>query len=262
MNFDCADNDLKQHIREISLFISDYAALLLGAGATCIRIEKNVMRISETLGVTSILTIMPAHVNLTVWDKEQTVSFTNMKKVYKMGPNFNINTQLSRLSWEIADNKIGFKEAVKRLTDIKSLPSEKKWLVLILVSMANAAFCRLFGGDAISMLIVFISTFAGFRLKQILIEYKWDNRIITLSSAFVSAVISAGGHLFGWGSTPEIALGTSVLYLIPGIIYINSVSDLIAGHYVCAFSRFSEALLLTISLSLGLCCGIFLMGLN
>ena len=64
------------------------------------------------------------------------------------------------------------------------------------------------------------------------------------------------------GTTPEIALGTSVLYLIPGVPYINAISDIIGRHYLCALSRFMDACVLTCCLSAGLCIGMFILGLN
>ena len=89
-----------------------------------------------------------------------------------------------------------------------------------------------------------------------------DIRLAFLCASFFSATISAGGHIFEIGSTPEIALGTSVLYLIPGVPYINAVSDMIDRHYLCGFSRFIDALVLTACLSAGLCAGMFILGLK
>ena len=137
-----------------------------------------------------------------------------------------------------------------------------KWEVLILTSFANAAFCRLFGGDWFAMLIVFVSTLTGYRLKQIMLEDGRDVRLTFLCASFFSASLSAGGYIFSIGSTPELALGTSVLYLIPGVPYINSVSDMIYRHYLCAFSRFLDAAVLTACLSVGLCTGMLLLGLK
>ena len=65
--------------------------------------------------------------------------------------------------------------------------------------------------------------------------------------------------LFGLGSTPGIAIGSSVLYLVPGIPFLNSFSDLLNHHYICAFSRFMDAVVLTCCLSLGLCAGMAMM---
>ena len=40
------------------------------------------------------------------------------------------------------------------------------------------------------------------------------------------------------------------------------MSDLIYGHYVCCLSRFIQAIITTISLSLGLCLALMIMQIN
>lgn len=249
-------------VKEACIFLSDYAARLLGCGATCARIEKNVRRISDAFGVDTEMTIMPSHIHLSVWDKNHVDSFTNIKRIHKSMISFKINTLLSKLSWNIADNKIGFRDARTEFAEIIQSPPENQRLVLLLASLANASFCRLFGGDWIAMLIVFVATGIGYRLKQVMLEDKMDVRFVFFCAAFFSSVIAACGHLFHLGGTPEIALGTSVLYLIPGIPYINSVSDMLDGHYICSFSRFMDAVVLTACLSIGMCGGLLLMDLS
>ena len=248
--------------KEVCMFLSDYAAWLMGCGATCARIEKNIRRMSEAFGMESDMAVMPAHIHLSVWDKEHTESYSNIKRIHRCGISFNINTRLSKLSWDIADGRADFDKACTELEEISRTPPENQWLVLLLASLANAAFCRLFGGDAAAMLTVFVATLAGYRLKQIMLGAKADVRLTFFCSAFFSSVICTGSHLFGWGATPEIAIGTSVLYLIPGIPYINSVSDMLDGHYICMFGRLTDAAVLTACLSAGLCAGLLLMNLS
>lgn len=249
-------------VKEVCILLSDYASWLLGCGATCIRIEKNIERMSQAFHVESDMTIMPSNIHISVWDNEHDHSYSIVKKIHKSGISFNINTQLSKLSWDIADGKLDYKGAIETFDAITKTKPSNKWAVLILASLANLSFCRLFNGDLTAMLVVFIATLVGYRLKQVLLESKVDVRVVFICSAFASSVIAAGAHLFSWGGTPEIAIGTSVLYLIPGIPYINSVSDMLDGHHVCAFSRFIDAMILTVCLSVGLCGGMLLMGLK
>ena len=127
------------------------------------------------------------------------------------------------------------------------------WLVLVLVGLANASFCELFGGDLVSMLIVFIATIDGFFLKQKLPAKGIDYRVVIVLASCLSAVIACSGFVFGWGRTPEFALATSVLYFVSGIPFCNAVCDLLYGHYICCISRFLHAVMITVCLSLGLC---------
>lgn len=208
------------------------------------------------------ITVMPSHVEIVGWNEECGCGKVVVRKIRHCGINFNINASLSRLSWDVADGKCSFEDAVEKFNAIVRTSPTNKWEVLFLTGAANAAFCRLFGGDAIAMLIVFVSTLAGFRLKQIMLEEKCDTRVTVLCASFFSAALSACGHVFGIGDTPEIALGASVLYLVPGVPYINVVSDIIERHYLCAFSRFMDAMITTLCLSMGLCLGMLILGLR
>lgn len=254
--------DDKSILQETAAFLAEYASLLLGCGATCIRIEKNTRRMAEAFGVNLDIFIMPAHVTVSVWKTDRSQAKMAQRKTASCGISFDLNTRLSQLSWEVADNSLNLSAALERFECIKTAKPTGKWEVLMLTSFANAAFCRLFGGDWFAMLIVFVSTLTGYRLKQIMLEDGRDVRLTFLCASFFSASISAGGHIFHIGSTPELALGTSVLYLIPGVPYINAVSDMIYRHYLCAFSRFFDAAVLTACLSAGLCAGMLMLGLK
>lgn len=249
-------------VEELCMFLSEYSARLLGAGATCIRLEKNVTRIAERFDKRAELTIMPRHVHLSVWAKDKSETATAIASVGAGCISFNVNTRLSELSWELADRKISYREAKRRYEEIVSDDRQSKWLVLVLVALANASFCRLFGGDAVAMGIVGMATMAGYYLKQLLVGMKVDIRVVVMVCAFVSAVLGATDILFSIGSTPTVALGTSVLYLVPGIPFLNSFSDMLYRHYICAFSRFVDAVVLTCCLSIGLCAAMMLMNVG
>lgn len=257
-----AETDIPATPKDACIFLSDYAAWLLGCGATCIRIEKNVKRMADRWNMTSEMTILPSHIHMTVWNDDRSHSYSNIVRLHHTGISFDINTQLSKLSWAIADRKIGFTEALRNFEAIVQTRPANPWMVWILASLANMAFCRLFGGDFIAMAIVLIGTLAGYKLKQVMLEDGQDVRFVFFCCAFFSSVIGAAGYVFDLSDTPEIALGTSVLYLIPGIPYINSVSDLLDGHYISSFSRFMNAMVLTACLSAGLCGGLLLMNIK
>ena len=230
---------------ETSAFIAEYAAWMYGCGATCTRIKENVARIAEKWNINCHLLIMPGSVELMVFDPTTEQSSVVIKRAPHTGISFYKNTYLSQLSWDIADGHVDLDEANKTLTEVSAAPFTNKWLVLLLTSLANLSFCRVFGGDLAAML-----------------EDGMNVKFVFLICAFFSSVIAASGYIFGWGNKPEVALGTCVLYLIPGIPYINSISDLMAGEYLVAYSRFMDAMILTFCLSVGLAAGILLMNLE
>lgn len=246
--------------KEACVFLSEYAGWLLSSGCTVIRLEKNVRRIAESLGMQADLSILPHHMHITVKDDVGHDYYTAVASRKNSGISFNINTLLSRMSWDMADGKLDFDQAKAKMPEIVSQTGElNPWIVTLAVAFANASFCRLFGGDLIAMGIIFVSTFAGYMLKLVLLEKKVDMRLTVILCSFVSSVLASADGLFSLGTTPDLTIGTSVLYLVPGIPFINSFSDIIDRHYICAFGRLMDAIVITACLSFGLLCGLFMM---
>lgn len=253
--------------RQYCSFLADYASYMLGCGATCRRINRNISRIAATIGMGVHLIILPNNIiiNLTRRD-DADASWQQTRPIARSPISYYRNALLSRLSWQMADRSITFEQARRRMRDIVAHPAGNPWRVLVLAAAANAAFCRLFGGDAVAMLVVAAATALGYSLKNILSRLHTDPKLVWLSCSAVSAVSAAilayGTGMAPYTSTADIALATSVLYLVPGIPFINSVSDMLDGHYLCAFSRFMNALILTACLALGLTAGFLAMNLR
>ena len=217
---------------------------------------------AKSLDCEAEMTILPRHIHMTVCSLDKSDCYTYIIATHPMPISFDINTRLSRLSWKMADGGLGYYEALMEFREIIRTPPANRYTVLFLASCANAAFCRLFTGDWAAVGVVFMSTLAGFYLKQTLTRLKVDVRLVFIICAFVSSILASTATLFSFGHTPDIAVGTSVLYLVPGIPFLNSFSDMLDGHYICAFGRFMNAVVLTCCLSLGLCGGMMLMNLS
>lgn len=248
--------------KDVCLFLAQYAVALLGCAATCIRLERNVVRIAAAYGKKIEMYIMPRHIHLTVWTPDEDDIFTTIISVKPAPISFSLNTRLSQLSWHIADDKLPLDVARHRFEHILKSDKETPWVTLLLASLANASFCGIFGGNIMAMLIVLVATAAGFRLKQIMAGCHIDGRVIFLVCSFVSTIIGSSGYILTPDGTPAVAVGTSVLYLVPGIPFLNSFSDVLYRHYICAFSRFTDAVILTACLSIGLCLGMKIMGVG
>lgn len=242
-------------------FLSRYATVLFAAGATCIRIEKNVTRIAQKYGYKATLMIFPRKIFVSVSQAGAPVpgDAVLMADVPPRPVSYKLNTRLSSLSWAVADGKIDIDKAQTEMQNAIDADRGYPLPEALLTAVANGCFCGLFGGDRPAMAVAAIAAAAGCYLKALLMARKIDIRVIWLVCAFVSGVSGCSAMLFGWGNTPAVALGTSVLYLVPGIALLNSFSDLLYRHYLCAVSRFADAAMLTACLSAGLYTAIILM---
>ena len=246
------DDSIHEKLKDTAIFLAEYAATLMAVGAQTSRIQLNTVRMARSFGYHINLLIFPKTLSITLLDAEHNRSYTYIKKTPSMGLNFKANMKLSELSWNAFDNKLQLKELWHNFKEIVKEKRENRWTVLLLVSFANACFCRLFDGNLTSMAIVWIATFIGFFIRQQLTKRGLNHLAVFVICAFVSTMIGVTDFLFFHGGTEDISLGTSMLYLVPGVPLINGVMDIVDGHALDGIARLTNACLLIICIAVGL----------
>ena len=238
-----------ESLLSIGKFIAEYSAHLMGAGVHTSRVVRNTKRIGEAFGLDVKLSVFHRNI-LTIIDKETNEACNEVIDIPAHPISFEHNSELSALSWEAVDNHLSLEELKDKYKKIISAPRIHPLFVLLLVGFANASFCKLFGGDLISMGIVFSATITGFYLKQQMQAKKINHYVVFIVSAFVASLCASTALIFD--TTSEIAMATSVLYLVPGVPLINGVIDVVEGYVLTGFARLTEASLLIVSIAIGL----------
>ncbi|MFV0365077.1 MAG: threonine/serine exporter ThrE family protein [Mangrovibacterium sp.] len=242
--------ELENELYDKAEFLLEYATHLMGCGVHTSRVWRNTRRIGEAYGYEVEIGVFNLNIILTLRDKEHHAQITEMAVVNHLPINFEHNARLSALSWNCYDHHYDFENLKRRYYKIISTPRMSKWKTLLMASAANASFCQLFGGDVVSVGIVFVATAVAFYLRSLMAGWHLNIYLQVLVAAFVSSIISSSSLLCE--STSSIALATSVLFLVPGVPLINGVIDTIEGHVLTGITRLVNAILVIFSLSIGL----------
>jgi uncharacterized membrane protein YjjP (DUF1212 family) len=212
---------------------------------------RNSKRIGESFGVKVRMAAFHRSIILSISDPVSGEEHTQVADIPALPINFEYNSELSSLSWEAYDRHLPLAELRAKYDRILSQPKMSPSLILLLVGLANAAFCRLFGGDLAAVGIVFLSTVLGFFVRREMQARRINHFIVFTCAAFVSSMCASADLLFA-GNTAGIAIATSVLYLIPGVPLINGVIDIVEGHTLTGGSRLIQAFLLIICIAVGM----------
>ena len=240
----------RQELTEILDFIADYATYLLASGVHTSRVIRNSQRIGQSQGVDIQLSSFQKSTILTVRDDATGEAVTRVVKIPALPISFERNSDLSALSWDACDLRLPLAEIRRRYDEIVARPRLDPIFTLILVGLANASFCRLFGGEWCAVGIVFTATLLGFYLKQRMQAKGFNHYVIFIASAFAASMYASVAMIFD--TTSEIAIATSVLYLIPGVPLINGVIDIVEGHVLNGIARLTSALMLIVCIAVGL----------
>ncbi len=243
----------RPQIQELTNFLSEYTAKMLSIGTYTARIERCVRRIADAYDYEASLMIFVRHFIISVMDPaDNSIRRTYVKTGAAARISFDLISELSALSWEIYDEKIPLARARAAFAEI--LASQKKSFAktLVLLSVANAAFCELFGGDGGAMALVFAATAFGICARYLLSRLKINLKIQYIAVSFAVSFIVSLGARYGLSATPDVAVGSSILFLIPGVWLINSVFDILNENMLVGISRGLNTGLLIICIAIGL----------
>ena len=222
----------KVDIQELSNFLMDYTTSMMGVGVHTARAVRSVSRIAESFGYGIDVTIFQKNITMTNKHPEDySIRRTYVRKIPALAINFQVISELSALSWEAYDHHLSLGELTAHYHEVMNEPRISRWVVLVLV-------------------------------RQEMMNRHVNHMVVFVVSAFIASFIASAGTYFGWGKTPDIALASSVLYLIPGVPLINSIIDILGGHVLIGMSRAVNAAILIICIALGLSVTLLILGLD
>ncbi|EAI7262793.1 threonine/serine exporter [Campylobacter lari] len=243
----------KPSIQNLTDFLIEYISVFLSAGTYTARVAKCVGRIANAYGYEINMNFFFHHTTLNIFDKsDNSIQRTYIIPNKHNHINFKLILALSALSWQIHDHKYNLEEAKFSLLKLKQSTKNPFLANLFLVSAANSAFCKLFGGDFYGCLFVFLATLVGFSLRVLLTRIKIDLRIQYIICSFLSSFIVFFGVDLKLVQEANVALGSSILYLIPGVYFINSVIDILKDHILMGLSRIISVAILVCCIAIGI----------
>ncbi|MBC8005536.1 MAG: threonine/serine exporter family protein [Verrucomicrobia bacterium] len=243
---------LKEDAQSVGNILLEIGALLMSSGASTNRTRITMGRIAKGLGYGIELLITQRALMLTIIEKDHQHFFSRMKRISPHGVNFRIVSGISHLSWNVMEQNWTVAQIAEELHRLKSLPHYPRPIILGAVGLAGAGFCNIFGGGYIEMTVAFVATVAGLFIRQEAIKKKFNPYLCVFFAAFTASFIAGLAEHYHIGMQPDKAFATSVLFLVPGVPLINSVTDLVDGNIQNGMVRAMNGLMIAFSIAMGI----------
>ena len=250
-----------REIKQLGGLLLEIGALLMSSGANTTRIRITTNRIANAFGYSSELFITHRALTLTLNDSRDEDVFSSTKRTSPHGVNFKVVSGISRMSWSVVEEKWPIERIRQELGRLAALPHYPRLVVLLMVGLSGAAFCRLFGGTPVELGVSFAATVLGLFVRQEAHARHFNPYLCVYFSATAAALLSGACMKFGGPRVLEHAFATSVLFLIPGVPLINAVSDLVDGNFLTGIARFIHGSIISFCIALGLLTAIVSYGL-
>ena len=241
-----------QRVKEVEEMLLDVGTLLMSNGASTGRVRTTVNRIAEALGYDVELLITSRSLMLTVTEENGSDYTSSVRRTPPHGVNFRLVSGISRMSWRVIEDKLTVAQINEEINRLTSLPHYPRLVVLSLVALAGASFCRLFGGEGWELVVTFVASFFGLFIRQEALKKRFNPYLAIVFASFSASMVSGLSVKLGIGDTPEHALATSVLFLIPGVPLINSLTDIIDGNTLNGIVRGVNGFVMAFAIALGL----------
>lgn len=239
-------------MNKLGNLLAQYVAIMVASGTHSSRISRSAKRIAEAYGYDLRINLSLRNLSVMLCEPEDPSNhYYELIAVPAAPISLSNNADLSRLSWEVYDKKMPVEEFEAKFNKIISTPRYSHWVVSLMASLASFGLCYLFSGTIWAMIMVFVSTFISFNFKSFLTKKHVNNHLTILLTALTAAFIASLGAFID-EQTATVAVTTSVLYLVPGVVFISGLIDILEGFVVIGSSRLMNATLHTISLAIGL----------
>lgn len=244
---------MKPNILELINFLADYASIMISVGSYNSRVNRCVKRIAANYGYDASIFVLLKHISISITDKNNYENRrTYVKDITPHSVNLGMISELSALSWSVKDENLTLDETQKIYKEILKTKGTKFSLSVVFTSAAFGAFCKLFGGDIWSIVFVIMGTMVGVSVRHILNKNNTDIRITYIICAFISSFIAYLASSLGLSQTPTPAISSSILYLFPGIVILNSMFDILDQNVLIGLSRAVNAAILILCMSVGI----------
>lgn len=236
---------------DVGSILLEVGAALMSSGASTHRTRLTLERLASGIGYKIELLITQRALMVTVIDNDQELLFSRLKRTSPHRVNFKIVSGISRMSWKVLEENWTLQQVAVELRRLKKLPNYPQWVELLMVGLAGAAFCHIFGGGITEMLVAFMATFAGLFIRHWAVKKKFNPYVSVYFAALTASLIAGSAEFFNIGSQPEAAFSTAVLFLVPGVPLINSITDLMDGNIQNGIVRMVNGLIIAFAIAMG-----------
>lgn len=247
--------------RAITRLCIQCGLFLLQHGAESALVEELSTRLGLALGMDSVESSISSNaiVLTTIKDGE---CLTSTRKNSDRGINMHVVTEVQHIVIMAEHKLLDYKDVEKRFSQVKPL-RYPRWLVVLMVGLSCACFCKLNKGGWDGAVVTFFASSVAMYVRLALTQRHLHPQINFCITAFVATTVS--GLLLTlptFANTSTVSMAASVLLLVPGFPLINAVADMFKGHINTGLARWAIASLLTLATCIGVVMAMTLWGLR
>ncbi len=228
--------------------IADVGASMLNNGAEVWRTQETLTIMSENLNCPQIeIYVIANGVFVSIPDVGSI-----QRHVPNKSPHFGIIVAINALSRDLMNKQYGVETVFKRLSQIQKMPRYNMLITTLATAIGSGCFCYMFGSTLIDALSAFSIGLVLSIFQWHIGKYQINKLVYNMCCAILIAILGiALTSVIPYTNVNKIIIG-AVFPLVPGWGITMSIRDIVHGDYLSGLIHMADALLIAMSIALGI----------
>ena len=220
-------------------------------GAETFRVEDSIHRVLATYGIESEAFAITNCLTVSI-EAQNGKPLTRMKRIGYHGNNMEGVERFNALSRRICAEKPDPETAMQWLRETKkqcrvySLP-----MVLLGDVLGSFGFAMFFGGTVVDGLWAGLCGIVIGLVSKLMDDLKANPFFSTIASSFFMALVAYILAGLGWTDNVDTAIIGALMILVPGLLFTNSMRDIIYGDTNSGINRLVQVILIAVAIASG-----------
>jgi uncharacterized membrane protein YjjP (DUF1212 family) len=238
--------DEKKSILRIALYAGE---ILLKNGAETYRTEDTINIICRAKGLKHVNSFVTPTGIFVSDDRLDGISF--IKRIKRRTINLSKISEVNNFARKFVEIDMGEKEAVLELRRIEKAGKYSKNARTFFTGLAAAFFSLLFGAGIRDFMAAFLISIIAIKLNWKIEKMSNASFLANATSGALIAILTLLSKSIGFGESIDMIIVGAIMPLVPGVALTNGLRDFISGDLIAGTSRVAEAILIAISIAVG-----------
>lgn len=242
-------NELKS--KQILHFAVRAGQIMLQSGAETYRVEDTISRILRSRGFETVETfVIPTCIIATI-DSPDIELITNVKRIKNRDTRLDRIALVNTLSRKYVSNLISTEDALIELNSIGKVDSYPPYLITLATGASAGFFAIMVGGGGVEFISTLIIGLILSLVKTWLSRREIVSYLIYFVNGFILGSCAVSAALLITSLDIDSVIIGSIMPLVPGLAFTNSIRDMIGDELISGLSRGIEAFFIAVSLAGG-----------
>lgn len=242
-------NELKS--KQILHFAVRAGEIMLQSGAETYRVEDTISRILKSRNFYTVETFVVLTCIIATIDDHNIEPITSVKRIKNRSTRLDKIALINTLSRQYVNNQISTEEALIQIENIDSVASYSPLLIIWATGMSAGFFAIMVGGNHIDFIPALMIGLLIAIIKMWLETRNIISYLIYFISGFtIGTCVVLASWLIPTLGVDSVVIG-SIMPLVPGLAFTNSIRDMIGDEIISGLSRGIEAFFIAVCIAAG-----------